>query len=312
MIYLLILVALALAAPFVWEVFRPPMDADARKSAPGAFVRLPRGVTHYRWRGPETGAVVVCVHGLTTPSPVWDGIAEGLAADGYRVLTYDLFGRGYSDRPAGRQDVDFFVDQLEALLEALEVEGAVTLFGYSMGGVIATGYAARHPGRVKRLLLLAPAGIEHAPDRLTWLAARLPVLGDWLMLALYPRMARAAAPDTPIGEVQRNELRYRGYMPAVLSSLRAALHHWQDVEHHALGRTDLPVLAIWGAEDATIPISAMGKLTQWNRKARHATIPGADHALAVTHTDEVLAAVREELDRGPPGSLASGGAGRVR
>ena len=301
MIWALIVGAAILAAPFVVEAFRRPIDA-ARDEAPGLFADLPRGVTHYRWRGGAKGHVVVLVHGLTTPSEVWDGIAEGLADAGLRVLSYDLYGRGYSDRPPGRQDLDFFVGQLEALLDRLGLE-EVTLFGYSMGGIIATDFAHRHPDRVRRLMLLAPAGMIHTPATLYWLSARLPAVGDWLMLAYFPRFARlglkrfAKAPGraAEIAAVQRRELRFRGYIPAVLSSLRGALMTWQHVEHNALGARGMPVLAIWGEADRTIPITAMGRLAEWNRKAHHASVPEAGHFIGVTHPEEVLRAVREEM-----------------
>jgi pimeloyl-ACP methyl ester carboxylesterase len=127
------LLALALgllaAAPFLREMSKSEMDDTARRHAPGAFATLSRGVTHYRWMGAARGPVAVCVHGLTTPSFVWYGIAQGLGAIGFRVLIYDLYGRGYSDRPDGPQDSAFFVTQLEDLLEDQGVDGDITLLG---------------------------------------------------------------------------------------------------------------------------------------------------------------------------------------
>jgi pimeloyl-ACP methyl ester carboxylesterase len=66
-------------------------------------------------------------------------------AKGHRVLTYDLYGRGYSDRPGGEQDARFFIRQLEDLLEHQGVTQPVTLLGYSMGGAIGAAFAAKHP-----------------------------------------------------------------------------------------------------------------------------------------------------------------------
>ena len=57
----------------------------------------------------------------------------------------------------------------------------------------------------------------------------------------------------------------------------------------------LPVLAIWGERDVTIPLAAMGRLAQWNRDAWQTVIPGAGHALGYTRPKEVLAAVEEHL-----------------
>ena len=129
MSWVLAILAVIAAAPFLREAARPRMGARARRDAPGSFVTLSQGVTHYRWLGARTGPVAVCVHGLTTPSPVWEAAAETLGQLGYRVLVYDLYGRGYSDRPRGTQDADFFARQLSDLLEDQGIEGAITLLG---------------------------------------------------------------------------------------------------------------------------------------------------------------------------------------
>ena len=123
------------------------MDDAARREAPGEFVTLSRGVTHYQWHGHVDGPVIVMVHGLSSASWVFSGLFHGLSLMGFRILTYDLYGRGYSDRPPGEQDKDFFVGQLEELLTALGIpeDKEICLFGYSMGGAISTCYAAKHP-----------------------------------------------------------------------------------------------------------------------------------------------------------------------
>ena len=121
MILFLIVIAI-LAAPFIIEWRRIPMDAQARADAPGEFAELSNGITHYQFHGPVDGPLVVCVHGLTTPSFVYEGLAKRLMERGYRVLVYDHYGRGYSDRPKGDQDRAFFVSHLEELLEHLNIQ----------------------------------------------------------------------------------------------------------------------------------------------------------------------------------------------
>lgn len=95
--------AIALGVIIGWPVFaelrRIRMTPEVRSEAEGSFATLSQGDTHYTWIGPLRGPVAVCIHGMTTPSFVWHGLAKGLAAWGYRVLIYDLYGRGYSDRP---------------------------------------------------------------------------------------------------------------------------------------------------------------------------------------------------------------------
>ena len=52
--------------------------------------------TNYRVRGPQDGPVVVCVHGIGSFSVCFDGIATAFVERGFRVVTYDLLGRGHS------------------------------------------------------------------------------------------------------------------------------------------------------------------------------------------------------------------------
>jgi pimeloyl-ACP methyl ester carboxylesterase len=293
---LAVLVLAVLLAPFLAEALRPGLSDAARADAPGEILDLPRGPTHYQWLGARSGPLIVCVHGLTTPSFVWHPIASGLGRLGFRVLVYDLYGRGWSARPRGAQDTDFFVTQLEDLLDALDIDEPITLMGYSMGGAIAAAFAARHADRLRQLVLLAPAGMGHDLGPIARLVTSHDWLGAWLFMALYGRQFRAATEaerglDTSIDNVvdlQQAQLHWRGFRGAVLSSLRGALDEDMAPAHRAIASAGLPVLAIWAREDEVIPISGMGKLAEWNRDARQEMISGASHALAYTHDAEVV------------------------
>src|SRR6185295_2517104 len=105
---LLIFVILVVCAALGYGVMRNPesgpIDDAARAGAPGKFVALPAGVTHYELTGPDTGRVVVLVHGFSVPYYIWDSSVVALNKAGRRVLRYDLFGRGLSDRPDAAYD----------------------------------------------------------------------------------------------------------------------------------------------------------------------------------------------------------------
>lgn len=294
------LAALGVAGlPAFREVMRRPMDDRLRQAAPGEFVQLSGGLTHYRWMGRSAGPVAVCVHGLTTPSFVWQGLSAELERQGFRVLTYDLFGRGYSDRPRGLQSPGFFTTQLRDLLEHQKLYEDVTLIGYSMGGAIASAFAAEEDHRLRRLVLLAPAGMGHQLGGLARWAVEWPVLGDWVFHMGWPRHHRKGTeadrglPSSVEGitDLQLAELQYRGFVRSVLSSLRGTLRRPQENTHKSIAAARLPVTAIWGREDRVIPISAMGVLAQWNRDVRHEVIEGAGHGLAYTHSAEVAQAI---------------------
>ncbi|MEL7099193.1 MAG: alpha/beta hydrolase [Pseudomonadota bacterium] len=302
MLYWLLVILLGLLAiPLVQEATRDRVKAQ-RSAAPGQFAELSRGNVHYQWFGPERGPVAVCVHGLTTSSYVWEGMVQGLALMGYRVLVFDHYGRGFSDRPRGAQNAAFYVAELDELLAHEAVDGPVSLIGYSMGGAVAAAYAAAHPDSVSRVTLIASAGLQDPPGGIADFIRRVPVLGDWLMLAAYPWMLRAgiraerdlpsAVPD--IAKRQLAELDLRGFVPAVLSSLRGILSAPLEGEHKAIHAAGIPVHAIWGAHDALIPEKARAALAQWNPQAVQDVIADGTHAITYSHADEILRLMRAQ------------------
>ncbi|MHC0052142.1 alpha/beta fold hydrolase [Actibacterium sp. D379-3] len=293
---LLLLFALGWVLPERW---RWPMNRAARADAPGRFADLTDGQTHYRWDGPVNGRVAVCVHGLTSGSYVWDGVVKILTLMGFRVLRYDLYGRGYSDRPGGAQNRAFFLRQLDDLLAHQNLAGVEMMLGYSMGASIAVAWAAAAPERVQRLVLLAPAGLGQMQGRLMRFMTRVPVLGDWVMrvfggVILRRGIRRAQAPSAVegIAQMQAEETYHRGYLAAVLSSQRHMLAEDLEPEHRRIARSGQPLLAIWGDADAVIPLSALGRLSQINRQARQVTVAGAGHGLPYTHVREIHAALQ--------------------
>ncbi len=295
---LLIIVIGVAAAPFVAEWRRKPMDGSARSEAPGQFYELSNGVTHIHQQGSNArGPVLVLVHGLTTPRYVWDALIPGLDKMGFQIVSYDLFGRGYSDRPKDAQDRTFFLKQLDEVLQAADVPETFSLMGFSMGGAIATAYASAHPERVDRLILIASAGLDHVQNKTALFLRDTPILGDWLMTVVGSVICRSgllgSGPETEMTRRQAREIEYRGFLPAVLSSQRHLLREDQTKDHAALEDARVPTLAIWGEEDDVIPITSVGRLAQANRAAHQEQIAGADHRVAYTHPDEVNAVIGE-------------------
>ena len=100
-----------------------------RKEASGSFVQLSDGVTHYELSNPEAQETVVLAHGFSVPYFIYDPTFAFLTHCGFRVVRYDLFGRGFSDRPNTHYNIDLFVRQLGDLLERLEFTHPVSLVG---------------------------------------------------------------------------------------------------------------------------------------------------------------------------------------
>ena len=77
---------------------------------------------------------MVLVHGFSTPSFVWKGLLNQFTS-GFRVLVYDHFGRGFSERPSV-PDKELYVETLRELIKSQNIKEKVHLVGYSMGGPI--------------------------------------------------------------------------------------------------------------------------------------------------------------------------------
>src|SRR5262249_42287969 len=128
-----------------------------RSAMPGQFAKLTDGVTHYQLGGPENGRVVVLAAGFSVPYYIWDPTFNALTSAGYRVLRYDYYGRGYSDRPAISFTDEMYVRQLYELLEAARIAGPVDLVGISFGGSLITSFADKHGDRVRSLIYFDPS-----------------------------------------------------------------------------------------------------------------------------------------------------------
>ena len=106
------------------------------------------------WEGKREN--IFCIHGLTANSRCWDRIVSGLIPE-FRVLAMDLRGRGLSDKPPKGYFIEQHVQDIYCLLEDQKLE-RVTLMGHSLGAYISLAFAARHPDRVKKLILMDAGG----------------------------------------------------------------------------------------------------------------------------------------------------------
>ena len=237
------------------------LNAAVRAKMPDKhFVTLSGGVTHYQWAGPRDGQRVVLIHGLTSPAFLWDRQFDPLAEAGFRVLRSDLFGRGYSDRPDVRYTAEFYQRQLRDLLDSQGVTEPVDLVGLSMGGAITVQFIDAYPERVRRFALFAPAGFP-VPVPLKYRVIKWPGVGEWFMKAFGDPIiisgiteritedpARQAAFETQYIE----QMRYKGYKRALLSTLRHnPLLNLQNV-YERVGRSGKAGILFWGTNDRVV------------------------------------------------------------
>jgi pimeloyl-ACP methyl ester carboxylesterase len=235
------------------------LDNAARQQASGAFVQLSDGYTHYEVAGPADGRVAVLVHGFSVPAYIWDPTFAALRDAGYRVIRYDLFGRGLSDRPDAAYDGAFYDRQLNELLAALKVNGKIDLLGLSFGGYVTAHYTAANPQRVRTLTLVDPS---NSAPKISWQLAT-PLLGPYLFqTGAVPGMADNQSSDflhpeqfPGWAERYRPQMQYHGFGRALYRSRLALAHEDFDAIYAAIARAGTPVHLLWGRQDPTIPVA---------------------------------------------------------
>jgi pimeloyl-ACP methyl ester carboxylesterase len=261
-IYAGAIIASIIAAVVGFYIARNPergaLDDAARQEAPGKFIRLTDGVTHYRIDGPDTGRVVVLAHGFSVPLYIWDSTAKHLSDAGYRVVRYDYFGRGWSDRPDVAYNDKLYERQLGELLDSLRLTGKVDLAGVSFGGYVTGLYAGRHPDRVRTLTLVDPVAGD-TPTSMPPLD--YPLIGGFLFQTMgVPGMAAGQATDfidasrfPDWADRYRVQQRYRGFGRALRSTQLERRGLNTDTLYGRVATTGIPVLLIWGEKDETVP-----------------------------------------------------------
>ncbi|MEJ2447570.1 MAG: alpha/beta hydrolase [Anaerolineales bacterium] len=270
------------------------LDLDTGQKAPGDFIDLSKGVVHYSLMGPSDAPLVVLIHGFSVPSYEWEPTAGVLEDAGYQVLSYDLYGRGFSARPAVEYDLDLFVRQLEELITALEMHGPIVVVGHSMGGPIAARFASLHPEQTSGVVLIAPE-----VSQTTWkdiFPLNIPLVGEYLMTAVMepivlPKIQAAdfVHPEKyPEWESKyRVQLQYRGTGRALLSTIRNLTDLDPADKYRQLQETDLPVLLIWGREDGTIGSDQIALLEELIPGIQIFIIEGVGHLPQLEGADQV-------------------------
>lgn len=277
---------------------RRTLDTAARAGVPGGFVRLADGVTHYELAGPDTGRVVVLAAAFSVPAFISDPLYQGLADSGYRVLRFDYYGRGWSDRIDDAYELDLFVRQLDGLLDALHIEGPVDLAAISFGAAIATEFTGRHGGRVRTLTYLDPVfntGRPLRPEERSALAWDI----HMVLRGGTDEMARSQLDDFLHPERHpdwvaryRVQQQFKGTREALRRTRAAiAVAPHQGALLRRLGAEPRPVLIVWGRQDRGAPFAESRALLAAMPRATLVAVDSAGHLSHLEQPDTVVGAV---------------------
>jgi pyruvate dehydrogenase E2 component (dihydrolipoamide acetyltransferase) len=260
---------------FVAE-FQATFVPEADEDAGPATETVPAGdrVLRYLRQG-EGGETVVLVHGFGGDLTTWLFNAEALAAAGRSVYAFDLPGHGGSSKDVGGGTAAELAESLGAALDALGLE-RFHLVGHSLGAAVAVTVAAAQPSRVASLTLVAPAGLGAEIDG-EFIDAFVAAESRRELKPVLERLfADPAVVTRQFAEDVMKTKRIDGVDQALRTIAAASFpdgHQAIDVREQ-LARLEVPVLAIWGAEDGIVPPAHAEALPA---SARVETLAGAGH-----------------------------------
>lgn len=205
------------------------------------------------------GQAVLLVHGFGTNAFVWRNVGPAIALSNLTAFAVDLFGHGASDRPFdGDYGIAAQAEYLDRALTALRMARA-TVVGLDLGGAVALRFAAMHPDRVEKLILVNPLALDAIPAEDTKSLQK--------NTARYAfRMARSLMGAAPLmRDLLRSSVSDPAMMPEALVARYLAPFVGRDgIDHllrvaRAVDRDDMeeinlralphPTLVVWGDRD---------------------------------------------------------------
>ncbi len=299
---MLLLLILIFVVPLVIPLPTSGVPAETLADPGGYFVEVNGLQTYVLEQGPQSGEVVLLLHGWGASTFSWRENISVLAEAGYRAIAFDRPPYGLSAKtgdiaysPSAQADFN------AALLDALEIDTAF-LVGNSAGGSVAGYFAVRYPQRTAGLVLvdaaLWPTDVERPvvqsgsgptsrvggalglppfvntlldfPPTARWaqIAIRLFVKPDFIGSILQSAYYDPDFITPEIAEGYGRQLQVAGWDEALMDQLRGNGFVADPLTADQLRALSMPVLIVWGENDTWIPVE--------NGEILHALLPQSD------------------------------------
>ena len=282
---------LVLAGSLLARRLEPVERAAAPSDPETRFLATRSGRVHVLDLGPTGGAAggepILLIHGTGRSIADWQEGLAGRLARSHRVVAFDEYGNGLSDRPPwGRNGIALWARQAVDVLDALGIPRA-TVVGHSAGGCVAAILAADHPERVARAVFL---GHGTAMDP-TQIVPILPGVGE-------VALARMRIFSTLFSAEHERRLAAAYEIRGTRASLLTYLRRQYTIDGIRLvtgtyEAIEAPVLQVHGTLDASIPIAAARRLTPRLRQVRFVAVEGIGHDVHVEAPETLAAAIED-------------------
>lgn len=264
---------------------------------------------HYTdWGG--DGPPLVMLHGLTGHARTWDYTAAALSGR-YRVLALDQRGHGDTDW-APKYGFAPMAQDLLGFLDALDLR-EVTLMGLSMGGIVSFVFAAAHPERVRRLVVM-DIGPEIARAGATNVASALAAKDTFSSEDEAFTQARASNPRPTDDRLRHRVSHNLRKLPdgtltfkydKALRDPRNLFDLTVEQRWEAWRTVSCPVLLVRGNDSDVLAAETAQRMLAENPNARLASVPECGHSITLDNPDGMLEVVSPWLAAAEAGQVTS-------
>jgi non-heme chloroperoxidase len=246
------------------------------------------------------GPVVTFSHGWPLSSDAWDGQMFFLAQRGFRVVAHDRRGHGRSSQASSGNDMDGYADDLAAVIEALDLDGA-TLVGHSTGGGEVVRYIGRHGTKrvakavlvaaVPPIMLKSPTNPEGLPiEVFDNLRSGITKDRSQFYKDLAIQFYGANRPGTNVSQGTLDQF-WLWSMQVGLKNAYESIKAFSETDFtEDLKKIDVPTLVMHGEDDQIVPVKDSAvKSARLIKGAKEIYYKDAPHGLTATHQDQVNA-----------------------
>jgi pimeloyl-ACP methyl ester carboxylesterase len=292
MIIVAVLLALLLGGAvylYTPDKSRASMEAEYAPP-PSTFITIDGVRLHVRDTGPRDAPALLLLHGFGSSLQTWEAWSTTLSTQ-YRTIRFDLpaFGLTGADPTGDYSDMRSFQIIVD-LLDRLDVARA-TLIGNSMGGGIAWRFAAAHPARIDKLVLVSPEGFAvpgeddkpaaEGPPKIPLMLQlmRFVLPTPLLRMNIAPSYADPAKLTPGVVARYRDMLLVAGNRDAILARMMQ-MPQGQAIRRNPvplLRTIQAPTLLLWGEQDRLIPFSNAKDYLAALPHAQLAALPALGH-----------------------------------
>ena len=252
-----------------------------------------QGKTAYYLTGKNNNEPLILIHGVSVPSYYYKKIATSLSQIGYKVYTYDHFGRGFSDRPKIKYNMETYQKQLSDFIDYLSLD-KITLLGVSMGGALASNYTANNPSKVKSLILNGPFVGSQTIGLANF--ASIPILWDfYLRFFLINKIVQRGGgltEDKQDPEHFIKQFNVIGTQDTLSSLMKNFIKHDFYSDYQLINEYKIPIHITYAIDDEDVPLDSILKAIELVPNAKTFSFKGG-HNIINSRNEEIVSLIND-------------------